>query len=55
MTDLVVIFLLGPFFFFPRLLTFSVGSLSELYTFIASGLGTAFWSLVLGAIGGVAK
>ena len=55
MTDLVVAFLLGPIFFFPRLLSFSTTSISEIHVFITSGLGTTFWAIAIGAISGVSK
>lgn len=55
MTDLFFVFILGPVFFLPRLLSFSIGSISELYIFIASGLGTTVWAMVIGAIVGLVK
>lgn len=53
MTDLQLVFLLGPLYFFPRLLQLgSIGSLDTI-VFLTSGLGTAFWVAVVSAIAGL--
>lgn len=53
MTDLQLVFFLGPLYFFPRLL--QLGSIESLDTivFLTSGLGTTFWVAVVSAIGGL--
>lgn len=53
MTDLMVVFFMGPLYFFPQLLSIGSATSIDLTIFLASGLGTVFWATVLSAIGGV--
>lgn len=53
MTDLSVVFLLGPLYFFPQLLSFGSTSSFDFVIFIISGLGTAFWVAAVSVIGGL--
>lgn len=50
MTDPVVAFILGPLYFLWKLATYSPGSIEGIQTFIASGLGTTFWAVVVDRI-----
>lgn len=53
MTDLQLVFFLGPLYFFPRLLQFgSIESLDPI-VFLTSALGTMFWVVVVSAIAGL--
>lgn len=53
MTDLITVFLLGPLFFFPLLLNVTALTSGNLVIFIASGLGTMLWTIVITVIGGL--
>lgn len=52
MTDLSVVFLLGPFYFAIQLLKLAFLQQMDIGLFIASGLGTAFWAGVATKITG---
>lgn len=49
MSNTVLVFLFGPLFFAKLILAYPFTTVQELYIFITSGLGTAFWMLVLTA------
>jgi hypothetical protein len=53
MTDLQLIFLLGPLYFFPLLLDLGSIESADTIVFLTSGLGTAFWVAVVSAIAGL--
>lgn len=55
MTELIVVFFLGPLYFFPQLLSIGSATPIDLTIFLASGLGTVFWATVLSGIGGVVR
>jgi hypothetical protein len=53
MTDLQLVFFLGPLYFFSRLLQFgSIESLDPI-VFLTSALGTTFWVVVVSTIAGL--
>jgi len=43
MVDVTTMFLLGPFYFIPQLLSFVFTFSIDITTFIVSGMGTAAW------------
>lgn len=53
MTDIVIVFLLGPLFFFPRLLSIRSVTSTDFIVFATSGLGAVFWATVVTVVGGV--
>ena len=53
MTDFISVFLFGPLYFFPLLLSLSIESPHQMQIFVTSGLGTTFWVAVISAIWGV--
>lgn len=55
MTDPITVFLFGPFYFIPLLLTYSGESIDQIQMFVISGLGTAFWVAIISAVYGVSK
>lgn len=55
MVELATAFLLGPLYFFPQLLSVGSASPTNFAVFLASGLGTAFWTAVLTVIGGLVQ
>lgn len=53
MTNLEVVFLLGPLYFFSHLASLGTAESIDTVVFITSAMGTVFWASVLGAIGGL--
>lgn len=53
MTNLQLIFFLGPLYFFPGLMTIGSTQSIDTVVFLTSAMGTVFWAAVIGAFAGL--
>jgi len=53
MVDVTTLFLLGPIYFIPQVTSLAFYMSVDITTFIISGLGTAFWTSIIGSIASI--